>query len=193
MNDRFVSFTRGPLVRNTIASLVTIGVGIGMAIVAGCDPIPLPAIGSSGVQAQEVGADKPANPADPFGSCLVTDVNGFLVNFDCSQGHTTCTGWGSGVTCDGGSCPPQTFHMVCDHPCYVAADCPIPATGSSRAVCHPDFHTCQLPCDASTTCPDGHTCQATAEWGLFDGAGKPIPLPFMCMQTISVTIPPQMP
>lgn len=55
---------------------------------------------------------------------------------------------------------------LCTHFCEVTEDCPVPSTGNAAPECVPygdfevDGHTaeCTLPCDASTTCPDGMFC-----------------------------------
>jgi hypothetical protein len=157
--------------------LVTLGLALAFGVLAACDARPLSPVGSSALAVQ----DQTANPSDPFGACLVDQhTHGW---FDCSQGNTTCTGWGGG-TCVQGDCP-AVYHAVCDHTCQVDADCPVPATGNVQPICQTSVHSCQLPCDNNHSCPNGYVCQSTRDWGLFDGSGNPIPAPFMCMQTIN--------
>jgi hypothetical protein len=63
-------------------------------------------------------------------------------------------------------------HCLCTYYCKADADCPVPTSGSAKAVCKPfgDFvangHTasCSLPCDASHTCPDGMECYNDECW-----------------------------
>jgi len=172
------------------ASIAVLGLALALGTAGGCqlDPRALPA-GAEGMQVNGNGGHPggsggaPGDPNDPFGICL-TDQHDFGW-FDCSTHDTTCTGWGS-TTCGSGGCV-STDHAVCDHTCQTAADCPIPATGNVHPICHPYVHACQLPCDANSTCPDGLTCQSTAEWGLSDAAGNRIPPPFQCMQTLTAT------
>lgn len=131
------------------------------------------------------GSGNSANPDDPFGACLDTSVGD--PSFACSQRGAPCAGGGHGhsQTGDDGYISGE-YHVMCDHRCDVDADCPVPETGDSRPVCQTDYQFCQLPCDPSTICPDGYTCQPTDEWLAKDGDGNPIALPFLCMQTITV-------
>jgi hypothetical protein len=131
------------------------------------------------------GADAPehANADDPYGTCVLGGDSD-VFPFRCNRPDTACTGWGGGLSrpCAEGSCLHQTFHVVCDHTCETADDCPVPLSGDVVPVCIERVHACQLPCDDDTSCPDGYSCQSTADWGLSDADG-PIPLARLCLQT----------
>ena len=135
-------------------------------------------------------ASRSANPDDPYGACERVPEPSQPFHYVCTAGSVDCTGWGGGQTvCNAGTSEcinDQTFHLVCDHGCDTANDCPVPTTGTARAICQPDVHACQLTCDESTTCPDGYVCQSTSDWGLSTSGGVRIPAPFMCMQTFVI-------
>jgi hypothetical protein len=152
-------------------------------MLAACDASRGTAIVSSGIQVDDAAVDF----SDPFGGCQITTSSpgNDIFPLACSQRGAACTGGGSG-SCGPEGCA-QVFHAMCDHTCQVDADCPVPSTGDSRPVCQTAFHFCQLPCDDATACPSGYTCQASASWLPQDTNGNPLALPFLCMQTITVT------
>lgn len=155
-----------------------------LGLMVGCDTGRGSLVSSSGAQVDHGQVDL----GDPFGACQITrsEPANAIFPLACSQRNAPCTGGSEGAVCGPQGCPPQVFHVMCDHTCQVDADCPVPSTGASRPVCQPDFHFCQLPCDDATACPAGYTCQASEPWLPHDGAGKPLGLPFLCMQTITV-------
>jgi hypothetical protein len=163
----------------SLVALVALGA---FAAAAGCDSSRAQAITATGAQVDNGGVDF----SDPFGGCT---LGGDHFPLECSQRGAPCTGGSEGTLCGPGGCSPETFHVMCDHTCQVDADCPIPATGDSRPVCQTEFHFCQLPCGGTTTCPVGYTCQASEPWLPHDGAGNPLGLPMLCMQTITITRP----
>jgi len=125
-----------------------------------------------------------ANPADPFGACVPGGDATFPLQ--CSHAKVACTGAGVGPGCGPSGCAAGVFHVMCNNPCQVDADCPVPLTGTARASCHPQAHFCRLVCAADADCPDGFTCQDGTMWLARDPAGSSLGLPHMCMQTITI-------
>ena len=153
---------------------------------AGCEPNPARAIANGNVSV--AGGD--ADSSDPFGSCVIGPSDSAFFPLVCSHAGAACTGGSEGSACNAAGCTPSVFHVMCDNPCYVDADCPVPLTGTSRGSCNPDFHFCRLPCAADGDCPTGSTCQDGTRWLASDGAGNSLGLPHMCMQTITIQILP---
>lgn len=134
------------------------------------------------IAALTVGAD----PSDPYGSCELTNSRG--LPFACSVSGVPCAGWGGASLglCADADCETEAFRVVCDHSCAMDIDCPVPSSGNAVPVCISGLHACELPCDESTTCPDGYACESTASWGV-EHNGVPATLPFICMQTLSAS------
>jgi hypothetical protein len=134
-------------------------------------------------------ADGSPDPNDPFGSCIVGTSAPPEWPFICTNGHSLCIGGTDGSHCDGGSCEPLVYHVICENRCDADSECPIPSTGTSRPSCQPESHVCQLPCSRDADCPIGSTCQDGRPWMPLDSAGNPLGLPHMCMLTLSVDAP----
>jgi hypothetical protein len=167
------------------SSFIWIGALVAVAALGACVQTKGSALVSAEPSAESELDGSSADLSDPFGGC-VPRTGGETSPLVCSQGRTPCAGGSEGASCDPpGHCPSlETFHVMCEHICYVDADCPVPRTGTSRPVCQTDFHFCQLPCDDATTCPVGYTCQNTQLWFGTYSSGKPVALPQLCMQTI---------
>jgi hypothetical protein len=151
---------------------------------AGCEPNPAKAITARAVSVSTGDAD----PSDPFGSCVIGNSGAAFFPLVCSHAGAACTGGDEGSTCNAGSCTAHVFHVMCDNPCVVDADCPVPLTGSARGSCHPDFHFCRLPCSGDSDCPTGSTCQDGTQWLARDSAGNSLGLCGMCMQTLTIQV-----
>lgn len=103
--------------------------------------------------------DKPANPADPFGSCEQdTDLPyPYFLWAHCSSTESGCYSHFLGDE-NGGQ-----VWQICNHDCDNTSQCPVPITGDAAPECSQG--RCLLPCDGDTVCPDGFTCASVAEAG----------------------------
>ncbi len=127
-----------------------------------------------------------ADENDPWGACVVNDTqtegifpgscsNGGLC--DALRGALGCTSWEQGL------CPYGNFWATCLHECEDNSDCPSPQTGTAQPEC--GNGRCQLPCDASTDCPDGFACYDTGGHVGYDNWVAGITAKF-CAQYIEV-------
>lgn len=110
--------------------------------------------------------DKPADPNDPFGSCMDSDPNDTWPFASCSNKETGCYGWGTTQGCTDGDFGCAHLWQVCDHICEEASDCPVPATGDAVPACMQT--RCVLPCNEATVCPDGFVCASATQIGAED-------------------------
>jgi hypothetical protein len=128
-------------------------------------------------------AENPPNPEDPYGSCILDETSSDMFPFECSANGNTCWGWGEGGHCDENGCDFGPYYAVCSHTCETDSECPVPITGDAKPICREGHSACELPCDETTTCPDGSTCVATSTPGVIDEIdGNPMPSPYLCMQ-----------
>ena len=104
--------------------------------------------------------DEPADPNDPYGSCVDHDPDDDDDSPSCSIEGLGCWGWAEGEDCSGmngsGECGFYQVWETCHHECEAASDCPVPATGDAVPACSDDH--CTLPCHEDTACPDGFIC-----------------------------------
>lgn len=111
---------------------------------------------SQGVQGEQTQAD----PNDPFGSCEVVPYEDYD-EFECSLDGSDCFGGGSFAPGSDGESWMADVRNYCRHVCEIDSDCPVPNTGDAVPRC-PQVGLgngfCELPCDATTTCPDGFVC-----------------------------------
>jgi hypothetical protein len=142
-------------------------VGIGFALlfaVAGCEAQTATAIKSN------VSEGDVPNPQDPFGTCFVyhdESPDHRRVVACSSPAAWQCNSCDTGELeeCDGMPCAVRNNYCV--HPCTLDSECPLPATGNSVPRCNEGgllTRHCVLPCDETTTCPDGLFCQSTADY-----------------------------
>lgn len=106
------------------------------------------------------GTQTPADPNDPFGSCELVSYEDYD-DFVCSVDGSNCLGGGSlGPNSDGESWTAD-LQNYCLHGCTADSECPVPNTGNAVPRCPlrgGSMAFCELPCDATTTCPDGFVC-----------------------------------
>lgn len=159
-----------------------------LSALAACEAQHVDAITESSSQPIVLDAPPDAGPidGDPYGACEL-DLDTAVFPFRCNVPDTACTGFGTGTRVIGPETTSfvETYHVVCDHICETAADCPVPRTGNAEPVCLDSVHACELRCDDDLTCPDGYVCQDTGNWGLSNSYGN-IPLPRICMQTFVI-------